>query len=1154
MKRIIFLFIAVFFAGSLRGQTYFYENFENVSQGSLPANWTEQNIQGASPNSWEVIQNPYFWIKMITSSVSGVYPVEHTLEKGKFLWMHKPEYGASQKVKTFLSSPVITIGGGSGNVLVSFYHSFSKQSGFSDTVWVMVFDGTAWDTLTKYTSYSSGIATFDITPYINPYLKIGFMYYYETMPGSVFLDNQNFSVDEITVYRDSPVKLNVSEVFINSSEVCPFSNSEQVALHIHSSGTQTAQNIFVSYQMYKDGNPVGSLVTEVLDSLPAGADTVYVFQTTADLSAPGEYQIKAQVVNYGEYSLFDNGVYSKRMPLFYVGGQTSYTENFDVPDRYIKETWAVSPNENFGYFGIGVGGDYEPKAMTFTWMPIPFGDYAYSAYYPYGPEFDYTKGALADTLGGLIATVEPASFGTDSTAEIYSPCFILDNPYPDMTPDVLSFAYLPNGPGIKKLECSAWNEADSQWVVLNSIEGVFQNTGNVSWSTTSAVLDTNLYKNTITRLKFTAYSYLPASSNPIGSVVALDGVSVGLAENSDLELLMAGAAGCPSGQDSLLLLFLAEKAATFISPRTPLIINFTLQGPTGIVTYADTFTNAFPPYLDPGRNNYIVNNGIGALVTRPDFDLSVPGYYTITYSFTHPQDSNAANNSGHLSFHISPNNVSQNTVDFTGYTGSNLSSLFPAWYEGFSTEGFYEYIPNIHYWYIRNAQQNPNSGAYAADWQRDTASSNGTAATFFVNTWQNKDEMIIGGAFEVPVVQSGVSIKLLYDISMRDYMDTTFSGMGERASFNVYAGVNCGGFWELGNPQNLAIYKLLTRYDTASVNGNLLQNRLKQGFTDTLDISVFAGEKILVMFHSQNQATSGAVPQKLQEIFLDNIRILFPLPDFSPISFIGFPDTVCPGENLQHIKVLITNQGQSALTPNYKLLYNGNEYPFFASQPIAPGDTLIETLPDIVFDALHEGNQEFVFVIYNSYDTIAYNDTIRKTLYVAPTSFYFKPSSISLDPATDQACVSISTDVCDSVKWEVPLPLEIVSGGTNSDKSVCFQTSTFIDTTITLKATKYCDNCSEFKNIQVKISTTVNVESPVQKKIKVYPNPVRNELYIEVPQGKTTFEIFTLQGKRILSGNISEKEVINLSQFPSGMYFLKINTDKEVSYFKFIKE
>lgn len=77
-------------------------------------------------------------------------------------------------------------------------------------------------------------------------------------------------------------------------------------------------------------------------------------------------------------------------------------------------------------------------------------------------------------------------------------------------------------------------------------------------------------------------------------------------------------------------------------------------------------------------------------------------------------------------------------------------------------------------------------------------------------------------------------------------------------------------------------------------------------------------------------------------------------------------------------------------------------------------------------------------------------------------------------------------------------------------------------------------------------------ENPDLKGISIYPNPATD--FINILNVKTKIEkvvIFDLSGKQMLSDN---KEKINVSKLPSGVYMLSVKTDSGIKNFKFIKQ
>ena len=80
-------------------------------------------------------------------------------------------------------------------------------------------------------------------------------------------------------------------------------------------------------------------------------------------------------------------------------------------------------------------------------------------------------------------------------------------------------------------------------------------------------------------------------------------------------------------------------------------------------------------------------------------------------------------------------------------------------------------------------------------------------------------------------------------------------------------------------------------------------------------------------------------------------------------------------------------------------------------------------------------------------------------------------------------------------------------------------------------------------------------ENTLSNQISIYPNPTSNNLTIETNINKETkLEIVNLLGQTIYISYINNKARIDVSAFPKGVYFIKLNTEKETVVKKFVKE
>lgn len=84
--------------------------------------------------------------------------------------------------------------------------------------------------------------------------------------------------------------------------------------------------------------------------------------------------------------------------------------------------------------------------------------------------------------------------------------------------------------------------------------------------------------------------------------------------------------------------------------------------------------------------------------------------------------------------------------------------------------------------------------------------------------------------------------------------------------------------------------------------------------------------------------------------------------------------------------------------------------------------------------------------------------------------------------------------------------------------------------------------------------TLSNTEFELQSAIKLYPNPVKGILNIEGDlSDATSLKLYALSGQLILEVK-DNFNTIDMRLIESGIYFVKLNTGKEVSTFKVIKE
>ena len=124
----------------------------------------------------------------------------------------------------------------------------------------------------------------------------------------------------------------------------------------------------------------------------------------------------------------------------------------------------------------------------------------------------------------------------------------------------------------------------------------------------------------------------------------------------------------------------------------------------------------------------------------------------------------------------------------------------------------------------------------------------------------------------------------------------------------------------------------------------------------------------------------------------------------------------------------------------------------------------------------------------------------------------------------------------------------LIPGATNQDYTVTENGEYF--TLVTLM------NCSSDTSNMISVLNTGIEITDHKKTIQVYPNPVSNELTIEMEgnKGKINFEVINALGEVLLNGNFIEKTTVWMGNFAPGIYIIKLENGKITEIKKIIKE
>jgi PKD repeat protein len=261
--------------------------------------------------------------------------------------------------------------------------------------------------------------------------------------------------------------------------------------------------------------------------------------------------------------------------------------------------------------------------------------------------------------------------------------------------------------------------------------------------------------------------------------------------------------------------------ANFIAntPTTcaPAAITFTNQSTgSGTLSYSWTFTGGTPAT---------------STAANPVVTYSTPGTYTVALTTTSAYGSNTKTRTGYVSILPTPVALPLPTVTFDGFTGTNLSTVFPGWREARSAG---EPAPSVvdASWVQSNSTQETAFGGRSARFN------------FHINT---KRDWLLSPQF-APVQNT----KLYFEVALTNWNSAAADAMGSDDAFYVMISTNCG-----------ATYQGI---DTLTVADNLPNRFLMFSY----DLSAYAGQNVTIAL----VADEGTVDDSQDyDLHVDNIMI-----------------------------------------------------------------------------------------------------------------------------------------------------------------------------------------------------------------------------------------------------------------------------------------
>lgn len=193
----------------------------------------------------------------------------------------------------------------------------------------------------------------------------------------------------------------------------------------------------------------------------------------------------------------------------------------------------------------------------------------------------------------------------------------------------------------------------------------------------------------------------------------------------------------------------------------------------------------------------------------------------------------------------------------------------------------------------------------------------------------------------------------------------------------------------------------------------------------------------------------------------------------------------------------------------------------------------------------------------NEYFIITVNETELNNRYGIGTADAEWTSGGLNNGGEDIILLDASSNMVDIVDYDDASPWPTEPDGTGSSLRLCDPNSDnnlASNWTASDESTGITINSFEVKGTpgQAPDCSTLNInEFIVTNKIKLYPNPISDFIQISGLLQKENYSIYTITGSRILNGNISNQENIDIRNFTKGFYFLKFDNGNTI---KFLKE
>lgn len=224
-------------------------------------------------------------------------------------------------------------------------------------------------------------------------------------------------------------------------------------------------------------------------------------------------------------------------------------------------------------------------------------------------------------------------------------------------------------------------------------------------------------------------------------------------------------------------------------------------------------------------------------------------------------------------------------------------------------------------------------------------------------------------------------------------------------------------------------------------------------------------------------------------------------------------------------------QGESSVTYTIPVIENANSYIW----SLPDGATGTSTTNEITLDYGVTAVSGDITVFGNNYCGDGESSTLAITINNKPET-----------PIITQTGNILQSDALNGNQWYNSNGL--INGAINQEYTVTSNETYYVIVTI--------NGCSSEQSNSINV-ITIGIDILSNNiSFEVYPNPVSNELIIEQKGNliKTGFVIYNSSGQIIFRGNLLEKAVVYTTNFPSGIYIIKLENGNTFELKKIIKK